>query len=257
MLRLDGKVILIAGGGGIGNVLAQRYGEAGAQIVIGDNHPGRGEATAAAISASGGQAVAADLNGLDEASIASAIALARQRFGGLDGLHVNFAALGEARADSDVLNTSLETYDKTMDVNARGFFLCTRCALPELLARGGGSIIYTSSAAAYLGEAALVAYAMSKAAVHALMRHVATAYGPRGIRSNVVCPGVVKHDGWNAMSADFAAQMEEKAKAKSSIKSRVGRPDDIAGISVMLMSEHGSYITGQTINIDGGTTMRA
>jgi len=257
MLKLDGKVILVAGGGGIGNVLARRYAEAGALVVIGDNHPDRGAATAAAIVAEGGQAISAELDGTDETSIAAAVALSVQSFGGLDGLHVNFAALGEARADSDVLNVSLQTYDRTMDVNARGFLLCTRAALPALIERGGGSIVYTSSAAAYLGEPALVAYAMSKAAVHALMRHVAVAYGAQGIRANVVCPGVVRHAGWDAIPADYVLQMEEKAKAKAAIKSRVGRPDDIAAIGITLMSDDGAYVTGQTINVDGGTTMRA
>jgi NAD(P)-dependent dehydrogenase (short-subunit alcohol dehydrogenase family) len=144
-----------------------------------------------------------------------------------------------------------------MTVNARGFFLCTRHAIPAMLPRGGGSVVYTSSIAAHLGEASLVAYAMSKAAVHALMRHVARRFGPEGVRANVVAPGMVKHEGWSQMPADMASQLEKTGKQSSAIKSRIATAEDVSALSALLMSDEGSYITGQVLCVDGGTTMRA
>ncbi|SFG01110.1 NAD(P)-dependent dehydrogenase, short-chain alcohol dehydrogenase family [Novosphingobium sp. CF614] len=256
MKRLEGKVILVAGGGGIGNALSRHYGAEGASVVIGDNHPDRGQAVADGIVAAGGTAASIRLDGRDEDSIAAAVALAEQRYGGLDGLHVNFAALSEARDDSDVVNIPLDVFDRTMEVNARGYLLCTRHAIPAIIARGGGSVIYTGSAAAYVSEPVRVAYAMSKAAGHALMRHVAAAYGPQGVRANVIAPGMVRHEGWDRMPPDMATGIENAGKSVAAIKSRIARPEDVSAMGVLLMSDAGSYITGQVMGIDGGTTMR-
>jgi len=257
MKRLEGKVILVAGGGGIGNALSRCYGAEGACVVIGDNHLDRGQVVADEIVAEGGSAAAIRLDGRDEDSIAAAVALAEGRFGGLDGLHANFAALSEARNDSNVVNIPLDVYDRTMEVNARGYLLCTRHAIPAIIKRGGGSVIYTSSIAAYVSEPVRVAYAMSKAAGHALMRHVAAAYGPQGIRANVIAAGMVRHEGWDRMPPEMAGNVENTGKSAAAIKSRIARPADLAEMGVLLMSDAGSYISGQVMCIDGGTTMRS
>jgi NAD(P)-dependent dehydrogenase (short-subunit alcohol dehydrogenase family) len=117
-------------------------------------------------------------------------------------------------------------------------------------------VIYTSSIAAHVSEPVRIAYAMSKAAGHALMRHVAAAYGPQGIRANVIAPGMVRHEGWDRMPPEMAARNETAGKSVAAIKSRIARPDDLSAMSVLLMSDAGSYITGQVMCIDGGTTMR-
>jgi NAD(P)-dependent dehydrogenase (short-subunit alcohol dehydrogenase family) len=139
-----------------------------------------------------------------------------------------------------------------MRVNARGFFLCTRHAVPAMLARGGGSMLYTSSGAAFMGEQVRVAYAMSKVAAHALMRHIANRFGPSGIRANVIAPGVIAHPRFDAM---ISAELAEQMKAQVAMR-RLGRPTDIAAMSALLMSDEGSYITGQVISVDGGISMR-
>jgi len=255
MKRLKDKVIVIAGGGGIGNALARRYALEGACVVIGDNHLDRGEANAKAIAAEGGEACAIRLDGTDEASIEAVVALAVARYGGLDGLHANFALLSVAREDSNAVDIPLEVYDRTMAVNARGFLLCTRHAVPAMIARGGGALVYTSSIAAHTGDAALVAYSMSKAAVHALMRHVARMWGPQGIRANAIAPGMVRTEAWDAIPPDYVKQMQSVGLAKAAIKSRVALPADIASVGTLLLSDEGAYITGQVISVDGGTTM--
>jgi NAD(P)-dependent dehydrogenase (short-subunit alcohol dehydrogenase family) len=256
MRRLEGKVIFVAGGGGIGNALARRYAQEGAHVVFGDNHLDRGEALAAIIKKAGGSAIACFLDGTQEDSIAAAVAMAVKQYGGLDGMHANFAALSQTMADSDVVDMPLEVLDTTMNVNARGFFLCTRHAIPAMLPRGGGAVVYTSSIAAHAGEAMRPAYAMSKAAVHALMRHVAVRFGPEGVRANVITPGMVKHEGWARIPADFAAQMEAAGQSNAALKSRIASGEDVAAMGALLLSDEGSYITGQVISVDGGTTMR-
>ena len=139
-----------------------------------------------------------------------------------------------------------------MRVNARGFVLCTRHAIAAMLRRGGGSMLYTSSGAAFMAEKVRVAYAMSKVAGHALMRHVANRFGPNGIRANVIAPGVIAHPRFDAIiPRDLAEQMTMQVAMR-----RLGRPPDIAALSALLMSDEGSYITGQVISVDGGTSMR-
>jgi NAD(P)-dependent dehydrogenase (short-subunit alcohol dehydrogenase family) len=253
MQRLESKTILVAGGGGIGSELARRYAMEGAAVVLGDVDLDGAQAVTEEIARTGGKAVATRLDATDANSIAAAVALASKRFGGLDGLHANFASFADTAENVGALELQLAVYDETMRVNARGFLLCTRIALPEILARGGGAILYTSSAAAYRGEQTRVAYAMSKAAGHALMRHVAAKYGPAGVRANSIAPGLIVHD---RLDPKLVEALKDWPLTHGHIR-RAGRPADIASISALLMSDEGSYITGQIINVDGGSTMRA
>jgi NAD(P)-dependent dehydrogenase (short-subunit alcohol dehydrogenase family) len=130
--------------------------------------------------------------------------------------------------------------------------LCTRAAIPEMLKRGGGSIVYTTSGAAFMGETVRLAYAMSKLAAHALVRHVANRFGRDGIRANAIAPGVVSH-------ARFYEVLDPeviKAMADRIPIGRLGRPEDIAAMGALLMSDEGSFITGQVLSVDGGNSMR-
>lgn len=253
MTRLKGKSILLAGGGGIGAELARRYAREGAGVIVGDLNLEGARAVVAEIEAAGGQARAVRLDGTDEASIAQAVALACEAFGGLDGMHVNFATFIDGSFETGALEIPLDAYDETMRVNARGYLLCTRHALPAMLARGAGSIVYTSSLSADAGEPCRVAYAMSKAAVNALMRHVSARYGPQGVRANCLAPGVTLHEG---VKAALSPEFMEWALGLGHIKSRTGRPEDVAAMGALLLSDEGGFITGQIISIDGGATMR-
>lgn len=254
MERLHGKTVLVAGAGAIGNELACRYASEGAQVVLGDINFEVAKTTVESITAHGGAAVAVRLDGADEQSIISAVRVCREAYGGLHGLHVNFANFGDGADDVGVMELSLPAYDETMRVNVRGFMLCTRHALPEIIARGGGAILYTSSVAAYRGEATRVAYAMGKAAILALMRHVATRHGRDGVRANAIAPGFIRRPNQEPV---FNDKVMAWATGLAQIKSRIGRPQDIASMSALLMSDEGSFITGQVIAVDGGVTMRS
>lgn len=251
--RLKGKVIIVAGGaGGIGTGLSLRYAAEGASVLVGDMDGAAAEAVAEEIKAAGGTAIAVQLEGSGDDSVGAAVELAVSTFGGLDGLHANFAGYNEGD-DNDILGLPMADFDKVFSVNARGFVLCTRHALPHLLARGGGSLVYTSSAAAYLGEPVRLGYGMSKAALHALMRHVARRFGPQGIRANVIAPGVVLHPKLEEM---LPAETVQGFYDVTLLKTRLGRPSDIAAMGALLMADEGAFITGQIMSVDGGAIMR-
>ena len=250
---LEGKTILVAGAGGIGNGLAIRYAAEGANVVLGDVEVATAQQAVDEITASGGKAIAITLDGADEQSIASAVQLCLDTYGGLDGLHANFAFMADGNPTTSILELPMDIYDETMRVNARGFYLCTKAVLPVMIERGGGSIVYTSSSGANVGSPAYVSYSMSKAAGQALMRHVATRFGADGIRANTLAPALTLH---SRIENLVPPEMVDMAKSAAALKSRVGRPDDLAAMGALLMSDDGSYITGQVIAIDGGTTMR-
>jgi len=252
--RLADKTILVAGGGGIGGGLARRFAAEGANVVLGDIDQSAAEKIVEEIVANGGTAIATRLDGADESSANAAVALACDRFGGLDGVHANFANFIEQDDSVGVLELPLADFDETMRVNLRGYVLISRAAIPAMLERGGGSIIYTSSPASAKGEPIRLAYAVSKAGVEALMRPVANRYGVRGIRSNCIAPGTTIHE---RVEAQLDEATKEWLRSLAIIKSRFGRPEDIAAMAALLMSDEGSYITGQVIGVDGGVMMRS
>ena len=249
---LEGKVIIVAGGGGIGDALARRYARDGACVVLGDLDADRAGRIAAAIDASEGRVVSTGLDGSDDASVEAIVALTKAKFGKLTGFHANFATFVDGQS-LDGVDLPLEVYDEAMRVNARGFFLCSRHAIPAMVTGGGGSLVYTSSIESYTGSPIRFAYAMSKAAVHALMRNVATRYGPDGIRANVIAPGLIMHP---SLSAKLPEEAKASARARAAIKSRFGLPEDIAAMGSFLLSDDAAYVTGQVIAVDGGITMR-
>lgn len=253
--KLEGKVIVVAGAGGIGAGIAKGLADEGATVVIGDIRYEAAAEVAEEIAARGGKALATTLDGADEASAAAITELTVSRFGGIDGIHINFAYLENARPSgmaTDLLGQDLDDYDKAMRVNARGYLVCTRQVLPALLARGGGSIVYTATNSIYNGAADLLGYAMSKAPILPLMRHVATRYGPEGIRANAISPGLIVHPRLEAV----LSEAELAGYADAAPVKRLGRPNNIAAMSALLMSDDGDFITGQVIAVDGGGFMR-
>ncbi len=252
MTASSGKVAIVAGGGGIGGATARRLAQAGATVVIGDINEADALAIAQGIVDSGGQAKGIRCDISNEASVAAMVRLAVDSFGGLDLIHVNAADLSVIFRDSDAVDVDLAVFDQTIAVNLRGHLLCTRAAIPELLKRGGGAIVYTTSGAAFIGEEERPCYAMAKAGLNALMRHVASRWGHRGIRANCVAPGfVLTENNQKTLPEGFA-----DAAVKRTRSTRLGQPEDIAAMVALLLSADGTWINGQVISVDGGATMR-
>jgi NAD(P)-dependent dehydrogenase (short-subunit alcohol dehydrogenase family) len=253
MRGLKGKVAVIAGGGtGIGAATAIRLAEEGVSVAVGDINIRAAEEVVGNIAAAGGNAIAVHFDVSDDESVRNLVATAVETYGGIDLMHANAADLSLCMNDSDAVDISLEIWDQTMAVNLRGHLLCTRHAIPALLKRGGGAIVYTSSGAAYVGEPVRVAYAVSKSGINALMRHVASRWGKEGIRSNAIAPGLIMTE--NALKNMPQERQDEMLTLGRS--KRLGFPGDIASTVVMLASDDGDWINGQVISVDGGITMR-
>jgi NAD(P)-dependent dehydrogenase (short-subunit alcohol dehydrogenase family) len=253
VVRLSGKVAVIAGGAtGIGAATALRLASEGASIVIGDINEAAAGQVASRINADGGAAIAVVCDIAQERDVAGLVAATKARFGGFDLIHINAADLSIIGIDYDALEVSLDVFDRSIAVDLRGHFLCTRHALPELLQRGGGAIVYTSSGAAFAGEPTRVSYGIAKAGVNALMRHVAARWGKQGIRSNAISPGLILSETAKANLGEEILEMQ----LLGANTTRHGQPQDIAAAVAFLMSADGEWINGQVITVDGGRLMR-
>lgn len=251
MRGLSGKVGIVAGGGrGIGAATARRLAQEGAHVVIGDLMGEWAREVAEDVVANGGKAVGVDLDGTRAESQAAIVAKAVETFGGLDFYHSNLA--GGTEGDIDALNCPVEVLEKSFAINTKSHFLATQAALPKIIERGGGAMIYTSSGAASGGAPWQVAYPMTKNAIHALARHVASKYGKQGIRANVICPGLVLTEAVKQHLTD--EYVERGLKAIPHV--RLGQPEDIAAAVTFLASEDGAWVNGQVWHVNGGAQMR-
>lgn len=255
MQGLAGKRVVVAGGAtGIGAATAERLSAAGAVVAIGDVNLERARETAVRLSAAGGKTTAIEFDLSDDESVGSFIREAVDFLGGVDGLFNVGAEMTPAvfKNDLTVLDTDMEIWKRTLDVNLLGFARTIKAVLPVMLETGAGSIVNTSSGAAFNGLANRVAYSASKAGVNALSRHVASAWGRNGIRCNSVMPGMVMGETQERMN-----HHELHADIMSRIRSpRLGAPSDIAAIVTYLLSDDGEWVNGQSWNVDGGLSLR-
>jgi NAD(P)-dependent dehydrogenase (short-subunit alcohol dehydrogenase family) len=256
MRGLAGKTFIVAGGAtGIGAGTAVRLGEEGAHVVVGDINVAGARATTGKVTASGGSAVAVPFDLADEDSVNALVAETIKQFGNVHGLFNVGADLSANNIGRDhfVLDTDLDVWRRTLDVNLVGYVRTARAVLPHLLANGGGSIVNTSSGAAVNnGDRKRPAYAASKAAINALTRNIAGAYGNQGIRCNGVMPGYVMGETQVAAN-DTALQEMFLSRVPTT---RLGRPSDLAAVVAFLLSDDAEWINGQTWAIDGGANMR-
>jgi NAD(P)-dependent dehydrogenase (short-subunit alcohol dehydrogenase family) len=248
MGRLDGKIAIITGAAsGIGRVTAQRVAAEGARTVVADLNSTRAKQTAEEIVSAGGEATAVQLDLGDSESVRAMVRAAVTGYGGLDILHNNAAAtLLAATKDLPVGAADPDVWDETMRVNLRGSMVAIQAAVPHMIARGGGSVINTSSGAGLTGDLRNPAYGASKAALISLTRYVATEFGKQGIRCNAISPGYIvigEKPGRDAVNATML---------RHALTPRLGRPEDIAALVVFLASDESAFITGQNICVDGG-----
>ena len=253
MPDLNGKVAIVTGGAtGIGAATSLTLARYGASVVVAGHHKDGAEIVAERIRSAGGRAIGVGVELADESQVAAMVETAVDEFGGVDGLHNNAAGTREDTmgSDLDVVNVPVEVWDRTMAINLRGPFLCCKYAIPEMLKRGGGSIVNASSAAGLAAERTRVSYGVSKAGVHALTRHVANAYGKQNIRCNAVALGMILTE---AGSKNVPPPMLKRLEDHNAL-ARLGRTDDVAELVAYLFSDAGSFITGAVIPVDGGFT---
>ncbi len=250
-LSLAGKVAVITGAaGGLGAETARLMAVRGAAVVLAGQTYSRVEALANELRADGHRAHAVDFDLGDEESIRNMIGRAVWTFGQLDILFNNAAEVSPEtnQRDMDIQSMDTDVWDRVFRVNVRGTMIACREALPLLLATGDGVIISTSSALAEQGHIVQNAYSTSKAALVQMMRNIAASHGPRGIRANVVAPGLTLTP---QVAKIFPAAVKTLVE-KETLRNRLGEPADIAELVAFLASDAAANINGQLIVSDGG-----
>ena len=248
-MRLEGKVTFISGGArGMGAVEARTFATEGARVAFGDLLDEEGRKLEAEINETGGQALFVHLDVTREADWQNAIASTVDRFGKLDVLVNNAGISGHGRVE----DTPVEEWDRVMNVNAKGVFLGTKVAIPEMRKAGGGSIINISSQLGLVGtDISSPQYQASKGAVRLLTKATAIQYAKEGIRANSVHPGPIV----TPMTEDRRADLEVYELMLSRIPmARYGQPKEVGYVVLYLASDESSYVTGSELVVDGGWT---
>ncbi len=250
LFDLSGKVALITGSSrGIGLAIARRFAEHGARVVISSRKPEACESAKASIIETGGEAIAVPANISYKEQLQALVDSTLAAYGGIDVLVCNAAVnpyFGPLAKIPD------DAFDKIMNTNVRSNVWLCNMVLPQIAQRGGGSAIILSSIAGLLGTRLLGAYALSKAADSQLARNLAVEWGSRNVRVNCIAPGIVRTDFAKALYENDAIYQQA---LKQYPLGRLGEVDDISGAAVFLAAKAGAFVTGQTLVIDGGTTI--
>jgi len=248
---LEGRAVIITGGGkGIGKVYAQEFARVGARVLAADIDGAAADAVAKEIRAAGGDAVSITTDISDADSTQAMAEAARTQFGGIDVL-VNNASLMSALPRRSWLEIPVEEWDRVMAVNLRGMFLSCRAVFPAMREHGRGKIVNISSSRVWEGIPNRLHYTTSKAGVIGFTRALAREVGEFGITVNAVTPGLTLSDTQVASSSNnyLAAVAEGRALGRPQI------PEDLVGAVMFLSCAASDFMTGQTINVDGGRAM--
>lgn len=245
---LDNKIGMVTGGGnGIGRATCLKFAAEGARVLVVDINEDDGLATVELIREAGGEAAYAHANVAIEDEVAAAVATAVETFGGLS-IASNNAALsvgGKLLAEMDGAD-----FAKTYDVTVNGVFYCMKHQIPAMIAAGGGAIVNIGSRAADQPNMMMSAYDSAKAAVNGLTRSAAKEYAQQNVRVNCVNPGVIRTEGIDQYLA--SNPKHEPRFVRGIAMKRLGLPDELAEAVVWLCSDRASYITGHSLNVDGG-----
>jgi 3-oxoacyl-[acyl-carrier protein] reductase len=243
-MKLEGKAAIVTGAGqGIGLAIAARLAQEGAHVAVVDVNVEGAEAAARDIESSGGAANSYALDVRDGEAVAEVFKAIAQDLGRIDIL-VNNAGITR---DNLVVRMSPDDWDAVMDVNLKGAFNCIRAAARTMMSQRSGAIVNISSVIGQVGNIGQANYASSKAGLIALTKSVARELAPRGITANAIAPGFIE----TPMTARLPEKVREGLASKI-LLGRLGRPEDVANLVAFLVSDEGNYITGQTINVDGG-----
>ena len=254
-MRLDGKVCFVTGGAsGMGRVAAAVFSGEGARVAVADVNALACETAAAearTTAEGNGDAFAVPCDVTRETDVRDAIAATVAQYGRLDVLYNNAGIM--MAEDSSVVDTDEWVWDRTLGVNVKGIYLCCKHGIPEMLRTGGGSVINIASFVALVGcSVPQDAYTASKGAVIALTKSLAVQFGPRGVRSNAICPGPIE----TPLMTEWLLKDAEAKRIRLARNptGRFGRPEDIVNAGVYLASDESTWTNGAVLVIDGGIT---
>jgi len=251
-MRLTGKVALITGAGsGMGRLAAQVFAREGAAVAAMDLKREAVEETAALVRKQGGRVLAHSGDVSREDDVRRAVEATTKSFGGLHVLYNNAGIF--PNDDHSVVDTEEKVWDKVLAVNVKGVYLVCKHGIPELIKAGGGSVINVASFVALVGcSVPQDAYTASKGAVIALTKSLAVQFGPKGVRSNAICPGPIETP---LLTEWLLKEPKEKAKRLNRIPmGRFGRSEDIVNLALYLASDESSWTNGAAMVADGGIT---
>ncbi len=247
-MHLDGQVAIVTGASrGIGRAVAIALAKVGAKVVI--NYAGNAEAAEEVrtfIADNGGQAITVKADVADADAVDSLVKQAIDTYGKIDIL-VNNAGITR---DSLLMRMKDEDWDAVMNTNLKGIFYCTKAVTKSMMKQRSGKIINMTSVVGLMGNAGQANYAAAKAGVIGFTKSMAKELASRGITVNAIAPGFIATDMTHGLSEQVKADLEAKIPL-----SRLGEAEDVAAAVVFLASQSANYITGQTLNVDGGMVM--
>lgn len=251
MTRFQDKIVLITGASsGIGEAAAHAFAREGARLFLVARRSDRGEAVAAAIRKNGGTAVFHQADMADRKQIADMVSACLAQYGGLDVAFNNAGIDGAFNVDTP--DHPEDVWDDLIAINLTGVWFCMRQQIPAMLARGGGAIVNMASMAGLKGYPGSSGYAASKFGVVGITKAAALEYADRGIRVNAVCPAIIRSE--MADRVFGTDQPDKEAKAASwHPMGRIGEPSEVADAVLWLASDQASFVTAETVQIDGGS----
>lgn len=248
-MNLSGKVAIVTGGArGIGRGIAEAFVAAGASVVIADVLDVEGRRTAQELG-SAAHFVATDVTRADAVQLL--VAETVSRFGGIDVL-VNNAMWFEFK---NIVEMEEDAWDRTMAVGLKSVFLLCKYGIPQLVARGGGSIINISSPNGVISNPGFPAYSAVKGGLNALTKNLAIDFGPKSIRTNAICPGYIQTE--RARELALKSPQDYAAAVDCHPVGRVGTPADVGNLAVFLASDAATFINGAVLMVDGGLTAQS
>jgi len=257
-IHLKNKIALITGAGrGIGKAIALKFAKAGAAVVINDINTENMKQVVEEIKQNGGKVIYKKADVSDSKEVKELVDFANQKLGTIDIL-VNNAAISKVVS---FLDTTEEEWDRVIEVNLKGAFLCSKAVLPGMIKKREGKIINISSQSGRRGSPWHAAYSASKFGIIGLTQSLAVEFAPYNIKVNAICPGVVFTPLWEEMIDDYAQKLGiKKEKVKDYLISkiplgRLGTTEDVANLALFLASSYSDYITGQAINVSGGSVL--